>query len=170
MSIDKASFDLFSKKAPETKPAEPIIQKSFETQIPRNTERTADPIIEQKIEAHSRSSIEEKTTPLKIKSKTISKRVEVKTNKYESFLPVTLRLKQEDFMDLKHIENSIMRSRSKNGSEDRERITTNSILRSLVSSFINRADLFDFEDIDNEEILNQRIQKVFKPVPNNINQ
>ena len=73
-------------------------------------------------------------------------------------------------MDIKHIENSIMRSRSKIGNEDRERITSNSILRCLVTSFIDRVELLDFEEIDNEEILNQRIQKLFRPIPATLNQ
>jgi hypothetical protein len=161
MSIDKSSFDLFSKKTPETKA--PEIQKIFEAQTPKVTERTVEmPVV--------KNTIEERSFVPKVKNKMISKKIEIRTNKYESFLPVTLRLKEENFMDLKHIENSIMRSRSKVTSEDRERITSNSILRCLVTSFIDRADLFDFEDIDNEIILNQRIQKLFKAIPANINQ
>jgi len=162
MSIDKASFDLFNKKPIEPKVSEPEVQKVFVQQSPRPVERVT--------ESQYKSVAEEKSHSVKIKSKPISKKVELKTNKYESFLPVTLRLKEENFMDLKHIENSIMRSRSKTGNEDRERITSNSILRCLVTSFIDRIDLFDFEEIDNEEILNQRIQKIFKAIPASTNQ
>lgn len=162
MSIDKASFDLFNKKPIEPKIPEPEVQKVFVQQSQRPIERVT--------ESQFKSVAEEKSQSLKIKNKPISKRVEIKTNKYESFLPVTLRLKEENFMDLKHIENSIMRSRSKTGNEDRERITSNSILRCLVTSFIDRIDLFDFEEIDNEEILNQRIQKIFKAIPASSNQ
>lgn len=165
MSIDKASFDLFNKKPIEPKIPEPEVQKVFVQQSPQSQRP-----IERVTESQFKSVAEEKSQSLKIKNKPISKRVEIKTNKYESFLPVTLRLKEENFMDLKHIENSIMRSRSKTGNEDRERITSNSILRCLVTSFIDRIDLFDFEEIDNEEILNQRIQKIFKAIPASSNQ
>ena len=157
MSIDKSSFDLFSKKPVENKAPEVTIQKVYEVQSQRPVESV--------IEAPVKNVYDEKAAVPKIKAKTTYKRIEVKTNKYESFLPVTLRLKEENFMDLKHIENSIMRSRSKTGNEDRERITSNSILRCLVTSFIDRIDLLDFEEIDNEEMLNQRMQKLFKPIP-----
>lgn len=162
MSIDKSSFDLFSKKTPETKAPEVSAQRTYEAQTPKTVERV--------METPVRNETTEKSTASKVKNKSTFKRVEVKTNKYESFLPVTLRLKEENFMDLKHIENSIMRSRSKNGNEDRERITSNSILRCLVTSFIDRIELLDFEEIDNEEILNQRIQRLFKAIPASTNQ
>jgi hypothetical protein len=151
MTIDKSSFDLFSKKTSETKAPETTAHRIIETPVAKQV-------------------IEERIVAPKIKTKAVSKKIETRTNKYESFLPVTLRLKEENFMDLKHIENSIMRSRSKAGNDERERITTNSILRSLVTSFIDRIDLLDFEEIDNEEILNQRIQKLFKAIPASLNQ
>jgi hypothetical protein len=166
MSIDKSSFDLFSKKIPENKYNDtktPEVQNSYVAQAPSVTEKTVEiPVV--------KNIIEERPAVPKVKNKIITKKIEIRTNKYESFLPVTLRLKEENFMDLKHIENSIMRSRAKTTNEDRERITSNSILRCLVTSFIDRADLFDFEDIDNEVILNQRIQKLFKAIPSNLNQ
>jgi hypothetical protein len=162
MSIDKSSFDLFSKKPTESKSPEFTIQKVYEVQPQRS--------IESAIETPAKNVYEEKASVPKLKTKNTYKRIEIKTNKYESFLPVTLRLKEENFMDLKHIENSIMRSRSKAGKEDRERITSNSILRCLVTSFIDRIDLLDFEEIDNEEILNQRMQKLFKAIPATSNQ
>lgn len=162
MSIDKTSFDLFSKKTPETKNPEVVIQKTYETQAPKAAEKIPEKVFENPV---IKNTVEERTVAPKVKTKIISKKLETRTNKYESFLPVTLRIKEENFMDLKHIENSIMRSRSKNSNEERERITTNSILRTLVTSFIDRIDLLDFEDIDNEEILNLRIQKLFKAIP-----
>lgn len=162
MSIDKSSFDLFNKKPVENKAPEVAVQKTYEAQSPKPVETV--------MAIPAKIIYEEKTVAPKIKNKATYKRIEIKTNKYESFLPVTLRLKEENFMDLKHIENSIMRSRSKTGNEDRERITSNSILRCLVTSFIDRVDLLDFEEIDNEEILNQRIQKLFKAIPAITNQ
>jgi hypothetical protein len=146
MAIDKSSFDLFKKRDQ----VDLIESESVATQ---KTSTISSTVFERQI-------LVEKAKPTIIPKKGLEP-----TNKFESMLPVTLRIQEEHFMDLKQIENSIMRSRSRSKSDDRERITTNSILRCLVASFIDRIEMIDLEGVENEEILKERIQKIFKNVP-----
>lgn len=147
MAIDKTSFDLFSKTEP--------IKTANET--PRYI-APAEEVVS--IPVFQKPEIKGPAATQAIKKNKIES-----GSRFDQLLPVTLRVSEDDYMDLKQIENSIMRGRSKNASSDRERITVNSILRCLVSNFIERVDLVDLGDIENEYVLNSRIQKIFKNKP-----
>jgi hypothetical protein len=57
----------------------------------------------------------------------------------------------------------IMRNRRKGQNTDsRERITSNTVVRALIANFLERVGDMDLSNIDNEEILRERMEKVFK--------
>ena len=83
--------------------------------------------------------------------------------KFETFVAPTFRIPEEHDLELKKIEHFIMRNRKKgNNSESRERITTNTVVRAMIANFLERAGDIDFSNIDNEEILKERMEKAFK--------
>ena len=83
--------------------------------------------------------------------------------KFETFVPLTFRIAEEHDLELKKIEHTIMRNRKKGlNTENRERITTNSVVRAMISNFLERAGDLDLSNIDNEEMLKERIEKIFK--------
>lgn len=82
--------------------------------------------------------------------------------KFEKFTPVTARISEENYIELKRIESLIMRSRTRSPGKRRERITANSVLRCLVSSFVERIEDIDLSEIHNESVLSQRIDGLFK--------
>jgi hypothetical protein len=109
--------------------------------------------------------IEQTVKPVKVESFVSSMKEasdESKVAKYETFLPVTARIPESQSMELKRMENTIMRSRSKSSNNDRERITVNSIMRCMITNFLERAGDLDLSDIDNEEMLRERMEKAFK--------
>jgi len=88
--------------------------------------------------------------------------VESRAN-YEKLYPMALRVTSEQNLELKRLETLIMRNRVRDPENtERERITANTIIRALLSNFINRSDDIDFSDIDNEEDLTSKIEKIFK--------
>ena len=163
MSLDVNNFDLFNKKKPA-----PIAKPIVET--PRVIEET--PVIEEEafeIELapiQAEPIIEKAMSVTPVQQKTIESKVESieenKVAKYETFLPITARIPESQSMELKRIENQIMRSRSKSSKNDRERVTVNSIMRCMITNFLERAGDLDLSDIDNEEMLKERMEKAYK--------
>ncbi len=83
--------------------------------------------------------------------------------KFETFAAPTFRIPQEHDFELKRIEQTIMRNRRKGQNTDsRERITSNTVVRALISNFLDRVGDMDLSNIDNEEVLKERMEKVFK--------
>ena len=83
--------------------------------------------------------------------------------KYESYVPLTFRISEEHDLELKKIEHFIMRNRRKGVNTDsRERITTNTVVRAMIANFLERAGDMDLSNIDNEEMLKERMEKAFK--------
>jgi hypothetical protein len=83
--------------------------------------------------------------------------------KFETFVAPTFRIPEEHDLELKKIEHFIMRNRKKgNNADSRERITTNTVVRAMIANFLERAGDLDLSNIDNEEMLKERLEKVFK--------
>ena len=187
MSLDVSNFDLFAKKTkaaplplkPIAKPVVEVAPEAIETPVLEATPQEVLPQVEAVIETFERK-IEEpsrETKPLKDlltatfqtnqnfaeekREDSFTLREESKA-KYESFLPITSRVREEDVQTLKKIENTIMRGRRKGGGESRERITTNSILRCVIANFLERANDLDLTNIENEAELKIRLDKAFK--------
>ena len=152
MSLDMANFDLFSKNKQN------IIQKPIVAAIK---------IEDQEIET-TQGKVEmkrEEVAPViqEIKANEQVQTIgENKSPKYETFLPVTARILEAHALELKKIENTIMRNRKKAPCSDRERITVNTVMRGLISNFLERAGDLDLSNIDNETELNERLEKAFK--------
>lgn len=83
--------------------------------------------------------------------------------KFETFVAPTFRIPEAHDLELKKIEHFIMRNRKKGANTDsRERITTNTVVRAMIANFLERAGDLDLSNIDNEEMLKERLEKVFK--------
>ncbi len=83
--------------------------------------------------------------------------------KFETFVAPTFRIPEQHDLELKKIEHFIMRNRKKgNNSDSRERITTNTVVRAMIANFLERAGDLDLSNIDNEEALKDRMEKIFK--------
>jgi hypothetical protein len=83
--------------------------------------------------------------------------------KFETFVAPTFRIPEAHDLELKKIEHTIMRNRKKGlNTESRERITTNSVVRAMIANFLDRAGDLDLSNIDNEEMLKERLEKVYK--------
>ena len=152
MSLDMANFDLFSKNKQN------IIQKPIVAAIK---------IEDQEIET-TQGKVEMKRQEVAPVIQEIKANEQVQTigenksPKYETFLPVTARILEAHALELKKIENTIMRNRKKAPCSDRERITVNTVMRCLISNFLERAGDLDLSNIDNETELNERLEKAFK--------
>lgn len=83
--------------------------------------------------------------------------------KFETFATPTFRIPEEHDFELKRIEQTIMRNRKKGQViEGRERITSNTVVRALLANFMERVGDMDLTNIDNEEMLKERMEKIFK--------
>ena len=83
--------------------------------------------------------------------------------KFETFVAPTFRIPEQHDLELKKIEHFIMRNRKKgNNADSRERITTNTVVRAMIANFLERAGDLDLSNIDNEEMLKDRMEKIFK--------
>lgn len=83
--------------------------------------------------------------------------------KFETFSAPTFRIPQEHDLELKRVEQTIMRNRRKGqNAETRERITSNTVVRALIANFLERVGDMDLTNIDNEEMLKERMERVFK--------
>lgn len=152
MSLDMANFDLFSKNKQN------IIQKPIVAAL-KIEEKEIEPI-QDKVEMKR-----EEVSPVihEIKAyEQVQTIEENKSPKYETFLPVTTRILEAHALELKKIENTIMRNRKKAPSSDRERITVNTVMRCLISNFLERAGDLNLSNIDNETELNERLEKAFR--------
>lgn len=186
MSLDVSNFDLFAKKTkaaplplkPIAKPVVEVTPEAIETPVLEAAPQEVLPQVEAQVETFERKIEEPRhTRPLQDlltetfqtnqnvaeerKPDSFTLREESKA-KYETFLPITSRVREEDVQTLKKIENTIMRGRRKGGSESRERITTNSILRCVIANFLERANDLDLTNIENEAELKIRLDKAFK--------
>lgn len=154
--LDLNKMDLFSKKAPKAppKPIEvtPTTTKGIEESIQKFD-------AEEVIVPKQQKAIQTPTPKITSKPQIVTK-VESRA-KFDKFVPVTTRISEDEYMGLKRVENQIMRNRSKTNSENRERITFNSVMRCLVANFLEKSDDIDLSEIQNEEILNERIKAIF---------
>ena len=179
--LDVNNFNLFAKK-PLAKPA-PVAVTSKEV-VEREIEKfelesnEAAPVIETKTQAPveiNMNSVEierfEDVRPVMVNvssmtnnSKNADKNKESTTlRKFETFAAPTFRIPQEHDFELKRIEQTIMRNRRKGQNADsRERITSNTVVRALIANFLDRVGDMDLSNIDNEEMLKERMEKVFK--------
>lgn len=88
---------------------------------------------------------------------------EAPLRKFETFVAPTFRIPEDHDLELKKIEHFIMRNRKKGSNADtRERITTNTVVRAMIANFLERAGDLDLSGIDNEEMLKDRMEKIFK--------
>lgn len=161
--LDKNSFDLFAPKkatsAPKPMVTKPATPKIIEEEITNFDEEMAlEEAIEEKVVEIKSVPKTVVKTPFKAKTKT---KFESKA-KFDKFNPITIRMSDEEVMGLKQLENEIMRNRSRNTTEYKERITVNSIVRCLVSNFLENAESGNFSEIQNEEVLNERIKALFR--------
>ena len=148
--LDAKSFDLFSKK-PKAAPPKPIEVKPATTANVQKAVEEFDAEEEAVVKAQVKkvNPIAQRKVPVQSKAK------------FDTFVPVTTRISQEEYMGLKGVENTIMRSRTKGNSENRERITFNSVMRCLVKNFLEKSESSDLSEIQNEEELNERIREMF---------
>jgi hypothetical protein len=154
--LDLEKMNLFSKKTPK------ITQKPIEA-MPATSKNLKKAIENFEDEEVIKSSSQSLHQPLKVNAPVMniprSQPFESKA-KFDKFIPITTRISQEEYMELKGIENTIMRSRSKGNNINRERITFNSVMRCLVKNFLEKSDAIDFSEINNEQELNERIKKM----------
>lgn len=156
--LDTTNFDLFAKKPKKTNPLQQLV--SEETKSNDETiEVKKDEIANEKLE-HTTEVSNTRSKPLAhVNDKYINN--DKKIAKFETFKHVGVRITDEQELELKRIEQYIMRNRTKNKTE-RERITANSIIRCLIQSFIEVSDDLDLNEVHNEEILQVKIDKAFK--------
>lgn len=130
--------------------------KTYNAEIERFEEIKNTPTLNTGTEQRLAKSIE---ATLKAPEKTN----EAPLRKFETFAAPTFRIPEEHDFELKKIENFIMKNRKKGvNTASRERITTNSVVRALIANFLERAGDLDLSNIDNEEMLQERMEKVFK--------
>ena len=192
MSLDVNNFNLFAKKpqtnkqAPKPMPVAATNQevvaeeiKKFDAEVETITPATKfnntpsiNPVINTTIEIERFEDV--RPAPVmntmavekmvSVPERSMDKlKTETSKMKYESFVPLTFRITETQDLELKKIEHMIMRNRKKGvNSESRERITTNTVVRALIANFLDRAGDLDLSNIDNEEMLKERMEKVFK--------
>ena len=181
--LDVNNFNLFAKKTsqkpvPVAATSKEVIEKEiekFEAEIieaPMNLSNTNNQTIEipPVIKAVEIERFEDvRPTMVNVSSqvnnyKNVEKNKEITTlRKFETFAAPTFRIPQEHDFELKRIEQTIMRNRRKGQNADsRERITSNTVVRALIANFLDRVGDLDLSNIDNEEMLKERIEKVFK--------
>ena len=185
MSLDVNNFNLFAKKS-SPKPAPMPIASTTKEVIEKEIEKFDAEIVEAPIVlANSNNQTIEIAPVVKAVEierfedvrpamvnvssnlnnyKNIEKNKETMTlRKFETFAAPTFRIPQEHDFELKRIEQTIMRNRRKGQNTDsRERITSNTVVRALIANFLDRVGDIDLTNIDNEEMLKERMEKVFK--------
>lgn len=83
--------------------------------------------------------------------------------KFETFAAPTFRIPQEHNFELKRIEQTIMKNRRKaQNSDSRERIPSNTVVRAVIANYLERLGVMDLANIDKEEMLKERMERVFK--------
>ena len=183
--LDVNNFNLFAKKSP-TKTAPTPVAATTKEVVEREIEKFETEIIEapMTLTNNNNQSIEiapvikaveierfedVRPTMVNVSSnmntyKTSEKNKETTTlRKFETFAAPTFRIPQDHDFELKRIEQTIMRNRRKGQNTDsRERITSNTVVRALIANFLDRVGDMDLSNIDNEEMLKERMEKVFK--------
>jgi hypothetical protein len=180
--LDVNNFNLFAKK-PAAKPV-PVAATSKEV-IEKEIEKFESEVVETPVVlANSKNQIIEIASEIKtveierfedvrpamvnVSSQVNYRNTEKKTEannlrKFETFAAPTFRIPQEHDFELKRIEQTIMRNRRKGQNTDsRERITSNTVVRALIANFLDRVGDMDLSNIDNEDVLRERMEKVFK--------
>jgi hypothetical protein len=185
MSLDVNNFNLFAKKS-SPKPAPMPIASTTKEVIEKEIEKFDAEIVEAPIVlANSNNQTIEIAPVVKAVEierfedvrpamvnvsaqmnnyKNIEKNKETSPlRKFETFAAPTFRIPQEHDFELKRIEQTIMRNRRKGQNTDsRERITSNTVVRALIANFLDRVGDMDLSNIDNEEMLKERMERVFK--------
>ena len=179
--LNVENFNLFAKKSP-AKPVQaptPVVEKEM---IPVEIAKEEVTIVNEMKTAMDHTEIIATQIPVEIerfddiKPNTNRQYHEVETRvihektqetnkirKFETFATPTFRIPQEHDLELKRIEQTIMRNRRRGQViEGRERITSNTVVRALLANFIERVGDMDLTHIDNEEMLKDRMEKVFK--------
>lgn len=175
MSLNVKDFDLFSGKT--SKPvAKPVVAPMPVIKVETDLNRAIEKFDAEAIEELKASPVVPEPAPEPVKTapvvkevadsivKAVSKTVdEVPLRKFETFVTPTFRIPEEHDFELKRIEHKIMRGRKKGvNTETRERITSNSVVRALIANFMERVGDVDLDNIDNEAILKDRLEKIFK--------
>ncbi len=172
MSLDVENFNLFGKKSNKT-PARPIAVPVTSAKVVEEEINKFDAEIErfEEIQLAPVMDIESFEKPMNtvIKAAELTLRAPEKNKddaplrKFETFVAPTFRIPEAHDLELKKIEHFIMRNRKKgNNADSRERITTNTVVRAMIANFLERAGDMDLSNIDNEEMLKERMEKVFK--------
>ena len=142
---------------------EPMVTKAQEPeiQIERFEEMRTTPVMNTMTETKLvNKEVKSLEVTLKAAEKNLS---EAPMRKFETFVAPTFRIPEEHDFELKKIETFIMRNRKKGVNIDcRERITANTVVRAIIANFLERAGDLDLSNIDNEEMLKERLEKVFK--------
>lgn len=169
--LDVKGFDLFSKKSAPIKQTPIAVPVTSPKVVAEEVKKFDAEVMEEVLEAAPavNSVIEEKSMSAPSKSIEVTSRPPERTReesslrKFETFATPTFRIPEEHDQELKKIETFIMRNRKKGANSDnRERITTNTVVRALIANFLERAGDMDLSNIDNEEMLRERMERVFK--------
>lgn len=87
-----------------------------------------------------------------------------KIPKWQSLDKVTALLTTEQKEGLDRVAKKLMKFRSKDlkTKDDRERITTNTIIRSLIENFLKKEEMLELKSLSSEEEVTHWIEGVFK--------
>jgi hypothetical protein len=172
------NFNLFAKK-PAAKPAPLPVAATSQAVVEKEIEKfdletieapvVLAPTHQPMVEIERFEEVRPNITTVNVSSttntyKTVEKNKETTgLRKFETFAAPTFRIPQDHDFELKRIEQMIMRNRKKGqNSDSRERITSNTVVRALIANFLDRVGDMDLSNIDNEEVLRERMEKVFK--------
>lgn len=154
-------FDAEIETVVEALEAAPEVIQNFSVEIERFEEMRSAPV-QNTVTQKKPEIIQDRSIELTLRAPEKNKD-EAALRKFETFVAPTFRIAEEHDLELKKIEHFIMRNRKKGHNTDsRERITTNSVVRAMLANFLERAGDLDFSNIDNEEVLKDRMEKIFK--------
>ena len=173
--LNVENFNLFAKKT-QAKPAPMPVAATSQAVIEKEIEKFESEVVETPVVVMApvqneveierfediRPMVNVSTTMNTVR--TVEKNKETTTlRKFETFAAPTFRIPQEHDFELKRIEQTIMRNRRKGQNADsRERITSNTVVRALIANFLDRVGDMDLSNIDNEDVLRERMEKIFK--------
>lgn len=110
--------------------------------------------------------LKESSTPTSTspKTKEVPKSATSNLPKWRTLEKVTVLLTNQQRDAVEDLARTIMRHRSSSDikSEDRERITANTVVRALIDNLIETIPQLKIEDIRNEDELKSRLQSVFR--------
>ena len=169
--LDVNNFNLFAKKS-SPKPSPVPVAVTKDEVIEENLEKFQEEMIEtapiiKSVEIEKNELVRPamiNVSPTMNSYRNIEKNKDTSSlRKFETFSAPTFRIPQEHDLELKRVEQNIMRNRRKGQNIDsRERITSNTVVRALIANFLDRVGDMDLSNIDNEEMLKERMEKVFK--------